>query len=132
MGMAQPKIPRDLRARLETARQESLALFRALDQLDLSATEIPQIQLRELLELDADFAEALWALDQPKEALNFGAMVKDTEASLKRFSLLCGRFRSALPARTHVPLGQHERAVRGTLTAADSYRQVPGRDPQAG
>ena len=35
-------IPVDLRARLETARLDLLALFRALDRLDLSTTEISQ------------------------------------------------------------------------------------------
>ena len=33
-------IPVDLRERLETARLDLLALFRALDHMDLSATEI--------------------------------------------------------------------------------------------
>lgn len=32
----------DLRARLEAARLDLLALFRALDQMDLTAFEIPQ------------------------------------------------------------------------------------------
>src|SRR5881628_1294897 len=59
-----PEIPVDLRARLEAARLDLLALFRSLDQRQLSAAEIPQPLLRQLLELDADFAEALWALDQ--------------------------------------------------------------------
>ena len=35
-------IPVDVWARLETARLDLLALFRALDRMDLSATEIPQ------------------------------------------------------------------------------------------
>ncbi len=64
-------IPTDLRARLETARLHLLALFRALDRLDLSASEIPQRLLSQLFELDADFAEALWALDQPSHSLDF-------------------------------------------------------------
>jgi hypothetical protein len=36
------EIPGDLRVRLEVARLELLALFRALDRMDLSAKEIPQ------------------------------------------------------------------------------------------
>ena len=60
-----PVIPVDLRTRLETARLDLLTLFRALDRLDLSATEIPQRLLRQLFELDADFAEASGGLDQP-------------------------------------------------------------------
>ena len=34
-------IPVDLRLRMETARLDLLALFRALDRMDLSPTEIP-------------------------------------------------------------------------------------------
>src|ERR1035438_2105964 len=58
------QIPEDLRVRLEVARLDLLALFRALDRLDLSAQEIPQRLLRQLLETDADYAEALGALEQ--------------------------------------------------------------------
>jgi hypothetical protein len=58
-------IPVDLRARLEAARLDLLALFRALDRMDLSAAEIPQRLIHQLFELDADYVEALWALDQP-------------------------------------------------------------------
>ena len=51
--------PPDFERQLEDARLDLLALFRALDQLDLTPNEIPQPILRELFELDADFAEAL-------------------------------------------------------------------------
>jgi hypothetical protein len=51
--------PGDLRARLEAARLDLLALFRALDRMDLSAQEIPQRLLRQLFERDADYVEAL-------------------------------------------------------------------------
>ncbi len=68
-------IPVDLRERLETARLDLLALFRALDRMDLSATEIPQRLLCQLFELDADFAEALWGLDQPAGRLDVRAML---------------------------------------------------------
>ena len=44
------EIPSDLRARLEAARLDLLALFRALDRMDLSAGEIPQRLLRQLFE----------------------------------------------------------------------------------
>src|ERR1700681_309525 len=46
------EIPGDLRARLEGARLDLLALFRALDRMDLSAQEIPQRLLRQLFETD--------------------------------------------------------------------------------
>jgi hypothetical protein len=76
-GMAHPsplEIPGDLRARLEVARLDLLALFRALERMDLSAQEIPQRLLRQLFELAADYAEALWALDQPAGSLDRRAM----------------------------------------------------------
>jgi hypothetical protein len=53
-------IPPDLRARLETARLDLLALFRALDRINLTPQQIPQRLLRQLFELDADYVEALW------------------------------------------------------------------------
>src|SRR5438552_4981581 len=71
------EIPGDLRARLEVARLDLLTLFRALDRMDLSAGEIPQRLLRQLFELDADLAEALWALDQPQGSLDRRAMLHD-------------------------------------------------------
>ena len=37
----------------------------SVDQMDLTALEIPQALLRQLFKLDADYAEALFALDQP-------------------------------------------------------------------
>jgi hypothetical protein len=54
------EIPADLRARLETARLDLLALFRALDRMNLTPEQIPQRLLRQLFELDADYVEALW------------------------------------------------------------------------
>ena len=58
-------IPVDLRARLEAARVDLLALFRAVDRMDLSAAETSERLIHQLFELDADYGEALWALDQP-------------------------------------------------------------------
>ena len=65
-------IPVDLRPRLEAARLNLLALFRALNRLDLSPAEIPQRLIRQLFELDGDYAEALWALDQPPQRWTCG------------------------------------------------------------
>ena len=75
--MARPspaRIPTDLRPRLEAARLDLLALFRALDQIDLTPTEIPQRLIRQLFELDADYVDALWALDQPVGKLDLHAV----------------------------------------------------------
>jgi hypothetical protein len=68
-------IPGDLHARLEVARLDLLALFRALDRMDLSPDEIPQRLLQQLFEWDGDWTEALWALDQPEGTLDRRAML---------------------------------------------------------
>ena len=124
------EIPADLRARLEAARLNLLALFRALDRMDLSPVEIPQRLLRLLFELDADYAEALWALDQPPSSVNVKAMLRDILASLNRLSEAVARFRKNLAPRTHPKLETLETTVRKTLNPQEAYNQVPGRDPQ--
>src|SRR6202023_4296356 len=95
------EIPSDLRARLEAARLDLLALFRALDRMDLTPAEIPQRLLRQLFELDADYVEALWALDQPSGSLDMHAMLRDTLAALEQLPQACSRFRKHLPTRAH-------------------------------
>ena len=102
------EIPVDLRARLETARLNLLALFRALDRMDLSPAEIPQRLIRQLFELDADYVEALWALDQPPASLDLHAMLRDTLAALDQLPDACARFRTHLPRRAHAVLAQFE------------------------
>jgi hypothetical protein len=121
-------IPADLRVRLETARLDLLALFRALDRMDLSVAEIPQRLIRQLFELDADFVEALWALDQPSGSLNLKAMVRDTLASLDQLPEAIARFRKNLAPRAHPRLENLEASVRKTLNPEEAYNQVPGRD----
>ena len=49
----------DLRSRLKAARLDLLALFRSLDRMTLSPAEIRQRLIRQLFEMDADYAEAL-------------------------------------------------------------------------
>lgn len=121
-------IPSDLRARLEAARLDTLALLRAIDQALLPKRDLPEPELLELSELDADCAEALWALDQPPGALDLEAMVRDTLTSL-----------SLLPAahdavRRH--LSSHPRAlklestIRPKLDVAEAYNGIQGLDPQ--
>ncbi len=131
--MARPspvEVPVDLRARLEAARLDLLALFRALDRMDLTPSEIPQRLIRQLFELDADYAEALWALDQPPGTLDLNAMLRDTLAALDQLPKAQKRFRKNLPRRAHPTLGQLESAVRNALRPAEAYNMVPGRDPQ--
>jgi hypothetical protein len=93
-------IPADLRPRLETARLDLLALFRALDRMDLTPAEIPQHLIRQLFELDADYVEALWGLDQPPGKLGLTAMLRDTLAALEQLTDACSRLRSNLPPRS--------------------------------
>jgi hypothetical protein len=120
------EIPADLRTRLETARLDLLALFRALDRMDLSPIEIPLRLIRQLFELDADYAEALWALDQPKGALDLRTMLRDTLAALEQRTEACARFRKALPLRAHPRLAQLETSIRHGLNPLDAYNMVPG------
>jgi len=127
-----PPIPADLRARLESARLDLLALFRALDQMALTPFEIPQRLLRQLFELDADCVEALWALDQPPGTLDLRRMLRDTLIALEQLPQACSRFRKNLPARARPTLATLQAAVRNCLRPAEAYSMVPGRDPQNG
>ena len=124
------EVPADLRARLEAARLDLLALFRALDRMDLAPSEIPQRLIRQLFELDADYAEALWALDQSPGTLNLTAMLRDTLAALPQLPETLAHFRTILPRRAHPTLSQLEVAVRQSLLPDAAYNMVPGHDPQ--
>ena len=126
------EIPIDLRARLEAARLDLLALFRALDRMDLTPAEIPQRLIRQLFELDADYVEALWALDQPPGSVDLHAMLRDTLAALNQLPEACARFRTNLPRRAQSILAQLEITVRRGLDPAEAYSKVPGRSPQNG
>lgn len=129
---ARRRIPADLRARLEAARLTLLALFRALDRMDLSPAEIPQRLLHQLFELDAGYAEALSALDQPRHRLDLKAMLRDTLAALDQLPAACARFRKHLARRAHPTLEALEASVRETLDPREAYNLGPGRDPQTG
>ena len=124
------EIPGDLRARLEVARLDLLALFRALDRMDLSPREIPQRLLRQLYERDADYAEALWALDQVEGSLDRSAMLRDTLTALDRLPSASAQFRKQLPARAHPSLEQLEGGIRKALNPKEAYNMVPDRDPE--
>ena len=65
--------------------------------MDLTPFEIPQRLIRQLFELDADYAEALWALDQPPGTLDLKAMLRDTLAALEQLPKALARFRKNLP-----------------------------------
>jgi hypothetical protein len=119
-----------LRPQLERARLELRALFRALDDLGL-AQELPE-DLQLLFELDADFAEALWALDQPPGRLNMALMVRETQASLAALPAARADFLALLDGKRATRLAQQVARVHVELRPADAYLQVPGRDPDAG
>src|ERR1700736_6006037 len=93
-------IPADLRTRVETARLDLLALFRALDRMNLTPEQIPQRLIRQLFELDSDYVEALWGLDQPPGRLNLHALLRDTLAALEQLPAACSRFRKSLPPKS--------------------------------
>ncbi len=123
-------IPPELRPRLEQARLDSLALFRALDRLDLTPDEIPQGLLRTLFELDADCAEALYALDQPRGTSKLKAMLWHTQASLDKIPPTRKRLRQRLPGRVLPRLQTLEAAIQAALDPREAYNDIPGRDPQ--
>lgn len=125
------EIPGDLRARLEVARLDLLALFRALDRMDLSAQEIPQRLLRQLFERDADYAEALWALDQVEGSLDRSSTFRDTLKALDQLPSASAKFRKQLPARAHPTLEDLEASIRPSLNPTAAYSMVPGRDPES-
>lgn len=124
------EIPVDLRKRLETARLDLLALFRALDRMYLNPDQIPQRLIRQLFELDADCVEALWGLDQPPGKLNLKSMLRDTLAALDQLPEASSRLRKNLPPQSLSTLSQLELAIRANLNPAEAYNMVPGRSPQ--
>src|ERR1700684_1682359 len=123
---AQVEIPVDLRTRLEAARLDLLALFRALDRMHLTPVEIPQRLIRQLFELDADYVEALWALDQPLGSLDLRAMLRDTLAALDQLLEARARFQKTLPPRALPRLAELELSIRKRLDPAEAYNMVPG------
>lgn len=118
-----------LRPRLEAARLELRALYRALDRM-LLAQDLPA-GLRQLQELDADFAEALWVLDQPRGRFNLSAMIEDTLASLNRLPPARARFLASFDDATRAALEERAQATRMVLASRDAYLEIPGRDPTA-
>jgi hypothetical protein len=117
-----------LRARLEAARLDLLALFRALDSLLLAQRQPPE--LRAIMELDADLAEALAVLDRAPSGLNLPAMVRDTLASLDAIAATRQEFVGTLPTADRDRLALRTQVVRVTLDPREAYNQIPGRDPR--
>lgn len=118
-----------MRPQLETARLELRALYRALDRMWL-AQDLPRA-LRQLQELDADFAEALYVLDRPPGLLDWSAMVGDTRASLQRLPPAREALVASFDAPTRAELEERAQSIRDSLLPQDAYLEIPGRDPGA-
>lgn len=123
--------PRDeLRRQCETARLDLRALYRSLDRHHL-LMDVP-MEVRTLLELDADLAEALWVMDQPRGRFDLKAMERDTAASLKRIPEARDKVLALLTEEMRAEVVANMSTVRASLSAEDAYLEVPGRDPLAG
>jgi hypothetical protein len=120
-------VPPGLRARLEAARLDLLALFRALDSLLLAQHKPPD--LRAIFELDADLAEALAVLDHQPQGYNLALMVRDTLASLDEIPVALRRFIATIPAADRDRLAIRIKVVRATLDPGEAYNQIPRSDP---
>jgi hypothetical protein len=96
----------------------------------LLAQDLPT-GLRRLQELDADFAEALWVLDQPRGRFNLPAMIEDTLASLSQLAPARARFLASFDDATRAAIEERAQATRTVLTPSDAYLEIPGRDPDA-
>jgi hypothetical protein len=84
--------------------------------------------LLDRIELDADYVEALWAVDQPPGTLDVKAMLRDTLAALEQFPAASTRFRKNLPPRAPPRLAQLEVTARQSLLPTEAYS---GRDDSA-
>lgn len=127
---AEAGLPEGLREVLERQRLSLRALFRSLDRLHL-VQDIPA-ELHALFELDADLAEALWALDQPIGRLDLAAMTRDTTASLAELPEVLWAFLGLFDARDRARLMACAVTVRDSLYPSDAYLQIPGRDSNQG
>jgi hypothetical protein len=96
----------------------------------LLAQDLP-MELRRLQELDADFAEALWVLEQPPGRFDLSAMARDTLASLNRVRAAREAFLATFDASTRAQLEARILATRSVLSAEDAYLDIPGRERSA-
>lgn len=123
-------LPPGLRERLENARLDLRALFRAADQLFLGQ-RISQ-ELTRLFELDADFAEVLHLMDLAPHDIDVSAMLRDTEDSFRTAPAARASFLATLRTPQRKILEIQASTVRAALLPQDAYTDVPGRDPNAG
>jgi uncharacterized protein YfaS (alpha-2-macroglobulin family) len=95
------------------------------------AQDLPA-ELGRLQELDADLAEALWVLDQPRERFDLSALVSDTLASLSRLAPAREALLRTFDDARRAQVEDRASATRTVLSPADAYLDIPGRDPSAG
>lgn len=96
----------------------------------LLAQDVPS-ELRQLAELDADFAEALSVLDQAPGRFDLAQMTRDTTASLERLPTAREQFLACFDAPTRAKLAERVAATREVLRPEEAYLDIPGRDPMA-
>jgi hypothetical protein len=101
-------------------------LLRALDQTLVSPAHLPQPHTQNLFQLDADCAEALWALDQPADSLDFKTMVRDTLTSLRKLPDAREQVRARMPTSLSHRVMEIEKAIRASLDPTEAYNDVPG------
>jgi hypothetical protein len=122
-----PDMPTDLRLRLETARLVNLCMLRALDRCGYDMVDAPSVLL-EIFELDADYAEGLWGLDQPQgEEIDHHLMLADLEESLAAQGEVREEFFEAL-GKLAARIQGEEWKVAPSLEQEEAYSQVPGRE----
>jgi hypothetical protein len=121
-------VPPELRTELEEARLGLRALYRAMDQSHIAQHLPPKV--RRLFELDADFAEALWVLDQPNRLYNLSQMVRDIHASLARLSPALEDFLASIAPEERRSLERDAKEVRKELPREAAYLDIPGRHPK--
>ena len=101
-------------------------------QMDLTALKIPQSLLRQLFKFDADYAEALFALDQRPRSFKLQAILRHASAALERMPQLLARFHTILPPRARAKIPALKEAVCKNLNPREAYSMVPRREPQNG
>ncbi len=123
-------VPPDLRARLEHARLDNLALMRALDWHHLGDHLTEDPALLAFGELEADCAEALQViLSPPSFTISWGQMVRDTESSLRALPEARERVRALLGPADQEVLRRSEAAIRDSADPSDAYNDIPSTRP---
>lgn len=123
-------LPPGLRQRLENARLELRALFRAADHFFVG--QRISRELNRLFELDADFAEALHLMDLAPRGIDVRAMLRDTENSFRTVPDARADFLVTLPTPQRKILEVEASIIREDLLPQDAYIDIPGRDPNTG